>query len=62
MMWLREIGCVLDSTIRASILASESSTQLNSVFRTMEYDTFPVKDEFHKNPDGEVRKSSCGDE
>ena len=43
MMWRREIGC--DT---ASILASESSTQLNSEFRAMDYDTSAVKDEFHK--------------
>ena len=47
-MWRREIGC--DT---ASILASESSTQLNPELRAMDYDTFLVKDEFHKNPDGE---------
>ena len=43
MMWRREIGC--DT---ASILASESSTQLNPELRTMDYDISAVKDEFHK--------------
>ena len=32
----------------ASVLASQSSTQLNAEIREMEYDTSAEKDEFHK--------------